>query len=104
MPNYELINEDDGRTKRWFNQEGCLHRLDGPAVEEADGTRKWYVNGKLHRLDGPAIEYSEGGNYWYINNICIAERGFDISIVMFMLNINFDTACLLQRLIGETYE
>lgn len=32
------------------NSKGELHREDGPAVEEADGTKKWYLNGQLHRL------------------------------------------------------
>ena len=33
------------------------HREDGPAIEGANGSKYWYLNGKLHREDGPAIEY-----------------------------------------------
>ena len=36
------------------------HREDGPAVEYADGSKEWYLNGKLHREDGPACEYADG--------------------------------------------
>ena len=32
-------------TKEWFNEKGQLHRLDGPAVEWADGIKSWYLNG-----------------------------------------------------------
>ena len=46
---------------------GLEHRLDGPAVEYADGTREWHVEGPLHRLDGPAIEHPDGSRFWYIN-------------------------------------
>lgn len=45
------------------------HRKNGPAIEYADGTKEWYLNGKLHRSDGPAIECSMIGNgrkEWYL--------------------------------------
>ena len=32
----------------WFNKAEQLHRLDGPAVEYADGTKFWYKNEELH--------------------------------------------------------
>lgn len=31
-----------------------LHREDGPAVENTDGTTYWYFNNKYHRTNGPA--------------------------------------------------
>lgn len=31
-----------------------LHRLDGPAVEQSDGTKFWLQFGQLHKEDGPA--------------------------------------------------
>ena len=43
------------------------HRLDGPAVEDGDGYKAWYVNGKRHRYGAPAIEYADGGKQWYVN-------------------------------------
>lgn len=51
---------------QWF-QNGKLHRIDGPAIERANGSKKWYQNGKLHREDGPAFEWSTGGKSWYQN-------------------------------------
>jgi hypothetical protein len=52
----------------WRNENGQLHRLDGPAVEMADGYKAWYQNGQRHRLDGPAIEMADGDKHWYQND------------------------------------
>lgn len=79
-------------SKRWYSNKGKLHRLDGPAIVEVDGSKHWYVdgvchrvggpaiervlggtevwcvNGKRHRLDGPAVEYTEDGSKeWWVN-------------------------------------
>jgi len=63
------IEGADG-TKEW-HQHGELHRLDGPAIEGVDGTKYWYQNDKFHRLDGPAVEFADGRQYWYINDQAI---------------------------------
>ena len=61
----------DGPAIEWANGEkeywieGKRHRLDGPAVEWRSGTKQYWVNGKCHRLDGPAVEYADGRKmYW----------------------------------------
>ena len=38
-------------------------------VENADGTKAWYINGKQHREDGPAIEYANGSKEWWLNGV-----------------------------------
>ena len=49
---------------------GKLHRLDGPAIEYVDGSKKWYISGKLHRIGGgPAVEYVDGTKEWWVNGI-----------------------------------
>jgi hypothetical protein len=48
-----------------------FHRLDGPAIEWADGSKEWDVNGKRHREDGPAIEWANGDRSWYVNGVYI---------------------------------
>ena len=53
----------------WSGEERKLHRLDGPAVEYADGRRAWYQNGRPHRTDGPVIEYPDGYRAWYQNGL-----------------------------------
>jgi hypothetical protein len=78
--------------KRWYNQNGQLHRLNGPAVEYTDGSKEfyqndqrhrqdgpafediygfkiWYQNDRYHRPDGPAIKYSNGDKSWYLNGL-----------------------------------
>ena len=63
------VEDVDGH-KAWYVN-GKAHRLDGPAYEDASGEKVWYVNGELHRLDGPAIEYADGVKSWYVNGIFI---------------------------------
>jgi len=76
MIKYKVHVEDDGAIK-WHNEEGFLHRLDGPAKEYVDGTKIWYKEGKLHRLDGPALEDADGDKRWYINGESFTEEGFN---------------------------
>ena len=28
------------------------------------GKKEWFLNGNLHREDGPAVEYANGTKYW----------------------------------------
>jgi hypothetical protein len=68
---------DDIGNKRWYNENGELHRTDGPAIEYANGTKYWWVNGKLHRIDGPAIEWSDGDKEWWIDGVRYSEEEFN---------------------------
>ena len=61
------LEKNKNGIKSWYNKQGQYHRRDGPAVEDANGNKGWYVNGKLHRLDGPAIEHANGFKEWYVN-------------------------------------
>ena len=62
--------------KLWY-ADGQLHRLDGPAVERAEGSKAWYVDGRPHRLDGPAFEGSWGNKEWYVDGKHITEKQFN---------------------------
>ncbi len=70
-PAIEWANGD----KEWY-QNGQRHRLDGPAIEWADGYKAWYQNGQRHRLAGPAIERADGTKRWYINGKKLTEAEF----------------------------
>ena len=61
MGNPEI--DKDG-VKRWFDADGKIHRADGPAIEDVDGTKIWQKHGYLHRDDGPACEFVSGGHNW----------------------------------------
>jgi hypothetical protein len=64
---------DQYGTKKWYDDNGKLHRDDGPAIECSYGlkNKSWYINGLRHRLDGPAIEDCDGYKSWYLNGIKI---------------------------------
>ena len=64
MPKMEI---DRNGLKTWCNSKGQFHRLNGPALERADGFKCWYIKGKNHRTDGPAVELSDGSKYWFID-------------------------------------
>ena len=66
---------DSEGNKRWYNEQGELHREDGPAVEYLNGTKEWYLNGKLHREDGPAFEWADGTKEWWLNGLLHREDG-----------------------------
>ncbi len=69
-----IVRVYDNRTE-WRNKNGNLHRIDGPAVEFANGDKEWWVNGQQHREDGPAIENANGIKIWYVNNEMHREDG-----------------------------
>ncbi len=69
------VERADG-TKFWF-QNGQLHRLDGPAVELANGDKEWWVNGQRHRLDGPAKEWVDGTKSWWLEGERLTEAEFN---------------------------
>jgi hypothetical protein len=54
-----------------------LHRLDGPAVVYADGTKEWWVFGVRHRLDGPAVEDPNGSSDYWVNGKQYSEEEFE---------------------------
>ena len=68
MQKYWVTVEDCGTT-RWYNDAKMTirHRVGGPAIEFANGTKVWYQNDQLHRTDGPAVEYVDGGKEWWLN-------------------------------------
>ena len=66
MTKYIVIVETNG-TRRWYNESDQLHRIDGPAVEFANGSKIWCQNGKTHRTDGPAEDFANGDKHWYQN-------------------------------------
>jgi hypothetical protein len=64
------VTVDEYKTIRWYNDLGQLHRLDGPAIEWANGDKSWWVEDKIHRLGGPAVEWANGGKSWFVEGKC----------------------------------
>jgi hypothetical protein len=73
--NGPAIEWANGHKEWWVN--GKLHRLDGPAIECANGDKAWWVDGKPHHLDGPAIEYKYGHKEWWVNGKLMTEKEFN---------------------------
>jgi hypothetical protein len=61
--------------QQWTDENGKLHRLDGPALitkyyggdYDGDCKEQWYIHGQLHRDNGPAVINSGGFKEWYIH-------------------------------------
>jgi len=66
----------DGTTSSKYDGSKVIHRIDGPAIEYANGDRFWLVDGRQHRTDGPAVEYSNSYKRWYIDDEEYSERAF----------------------------
>ena len=98
----ELVNGD----KYWYLN-GDRHRIDGPAMEYADGSKEWYLDGEYHRIDGPAIEWKDGTKYWYLNGNELSEDLYktitqgDIKDLPLYLGLGFD-GYISERLVGES--
>lgn len=67
------IRKLEGRTE-YLDDEGKLHREDGPAVIFDNGDTRWYLHGERHRLDGPAMEH-KGSKFWFRNDKLHREDG-----------------------------
>jgi len=54
--------------------------------ENADGAKSWFVDGKHHRLDGPAIETANGGKHWHLfGEEYLDVEVFEVAVSMFKL-------------------
>ena len=76
---YRVEVDRDG-TRRYLNGDGIPHRVDGPALEKANGTKLWYQIGLHHRIDGPAIEFADGRKWWYLNDRPLTEAEFNQAV------------------------
>ncbi len=63
-------------TVQYYNENGWLHREDGPAIEWAKGAKEWYRDGRCHREDGPAVEYPDGRREYWISGKQLTEAEF----------------------------
>ena len=73
MTTQYILKNDNGTFYFKDKEMNILHREDGPAVEGANGSKYWCLNGKRHREDGPAIEYVGGTKEWFLNDKLVSE-------------------------------
>jgi hypothetical protein len=67
MDNEPTLSINSIGDKGWFLN-GKRHRIDGPAIELANGIKYWFLHGRCHRIDGPAVEYATGTKQWWLND------------------------------------
>lgn len=48
------------------DEQGRLHREDGPAGVWDDGYEEWCINGDPHRVEGPARIWGNGSREWWV--------------------------------------
>ena len=63
-----------GGSKEWL-QHGKLHNEDGPAITCPSGEEAYYIDDKESRLDGPAVIREDGTLEWLIDGIRHNEEG-----------------------------
>ena len=78
----------DGTSSNDLDPSKILHRTNGPAVEWANGTKVWYVDGKFHRTNGPAYEGISGHKAWGLDGISLTEKEFNEAIKNFKYSKN----------------
>ncbi len=84
LPDGSYIDSDNDVC---YIKNGKIHREDGPAIEHADGTKRWYINGKQHREDGPSVEWINGDKYWCVNNkFCGTEVAYEEALKIWKMN------------------
>ena len=59
----------------YLYQHNKLHRENGPALINSNGTKFWYKNGHRHRENGPTIIYPNGIKKWYKYGLLHRENG-----------------------------
>lgn len=53
----------------WFNEDGVLHRDDGPACDYFDGGEEWFTNGARNRISGLPAVTKKSKKEWYENDL-----------------------------------
>ena len=77
MKTQYILKNEDGTFYYSDKKMTKPHREDGPAIEWADGSKSWSLNGQRHREDGPAVEYANGTKYWYLNGQILSKAEWE---------------------------
>lgn len=79
----------DSLGNKTWTKNGSRHRVDGPAIEYANGSWIWMRQGLCHRLDGPAVRYVNGEEFWYIDGIACTEE--HVKFLAFVNGISYNS-------------
>jgi hypothetical protein len=56
MNNYTSKKTNENGDTFYYNDEGKLHRTDGPAIEYVNGEKYWYVNGVHQPVESAIVQ------------------------------------------------
>jgi len=76
----EMENEKEIRWKNDWESPITIEFINNSptqAIVRYGRTKFWYLDGQLHREDGPAVEHADGYKRWYLNGLCITEEEFN---------------------------
>jgi len=79
LPSGIIIENVPARNEkyRWYIKgTDILHNEGEPFVEYKDGDKFWRQYSERHRLDGPAIEYANGYKSYYIHGMNYSEEEY----------------------------
>ena len=48
------------------------------------GSVFWFLDDERHRLDGPAAEYTNGTRRWYVNGVKFSEQDYPQAVAEFL--------------------
>jgi len=51
------------------------------------GTKRWVLNGLFHRTDGPAIENKEGAKFWFLYGVHLSEQQWQCKVLFDKVSI-----------------
>ena len=71
------VEVDSYGNRFYYNSAGKWHRENGPAVDYANGSKRWYYKGRLHRTNGPAVLWADGTKFWWLNGQPVTEAQFN---------------------------
>ena len=91
MENLKSVLTDGAVVYR--NELGQYHRDGGPAIEYANGTKHYFINGKRHREGGPAVVYIDGNEEWWVDGNRVRWKMIEIDVVLFSLWLVFFVLC-----------
>lgn len=78
--NGKPTEETENGARMWYNEDGILHREDGPAIMTDDYVA-WYDNGKFSRKNGqPARIFFSGGMEWREDGVLHRDHDLPASI------------------------
>ena len=77
----QLEISDELATATFRDAEGRTQFIGVTGLFVGDGLERWFENGRLHRLDGPALTRADGTRSWYLDGVEYTESQHSACVV-----------------------